>query len=57
MSYEQTLPNKEYINSQKFRRKKIRRKNFGGTNFGHFFDISAENISDTFFKVENFSDK
>ena len=28
-------------------------KKFGRTNFGHFFDISAENISDTFFKVEN----
>ena len=32
-------------------------KKFGGKNFGHFLDISAENISDTFFKVEDFLDK
>ena len=51
------LTHPRLINSQKFRRKKIRRKNFGGTNFGHIFDISAEKISDTFFKVENLSDK
>ena len=29
-------------------------KNFGGTNFGHFFDIPAEKISDTFSKLEIF---
>ena len=29
-------------------------KKFGGINFGHFFDISAENNSDTFLRWKNF---